>query len=398
MIKFILSHIFLNKIRSFSIILSIVILIFIMLTGIFLEKNISTAINYYSHHGNNELKVSFFNSTNLMSLFQKEKWLNEEMVEKISTDTSLEKVQVFRLVHTPVSAKFWFFSFSLESDIPVFSVTDSTLTWAKIPVGISRSMIDLYNTQFAGSSGMFPIMKEKILLWQEIEFTFWKSKIFQSSSSIAKPIIGTISSINNNFPALGIVLPESIVRQKMQETGYNLWNPYKIIAYMKPNAKIQDIRKKYKNIHPVFEIDEIQKTKSKINFIAHIFLFIQIFIFWLFWLFFAFLLGWYFRERKYIFQMTSLFELKNYKSYIITLGEPIIFSVIGVSIGGIISHFSLLFFKEKTTSILIEKWITLPIENIPIWSLFINIGFLVIIIFVLIFILEYMARKKYKFK
>ena len=75
-------------------------------------------------------------------------------------------MQSFSLVELPVVAKFSLFSFSLETDIPVFSVTDSAIIGSGIPVGISRAMVDFYNIQFAGSSQMFPKVNETFLIGQ----------------------------------------------------------------------------------------------------------------------------------------------------------------------------------------------------------------------------------------
>ena len=137
--------------------------------------------------------------------------MNENKLQEILSDENFQNTKIFRLVTIPVSAKFGFFDFGLESDVPVFSVTDSALTGAKIPVGISRVMLDLYNSQFAGSSAYFPQMKDFFLIGQKIDFTFGKSKIFESSNRVSEPITGTITTINNEFPGVGLILPESIV-------------------------------------------------------------------------------------------------------------------------------------------------------------------------------------------
>ena len=133
----------------------------------------------------------------------------------------------------PVLAKFSLFSFGLETDIPVFSVTDTALSGSGIPVGISRSMVDFYNLQFAGSSAMFPKINESFLIGQSVRVTFGASKIFPSLPTIATAIDANIVRIGDDFPGFGLVIPESIVRQKMQEIGYTLAPPYKIVAYMK---------------------------------------------------------------------------------------------------------------------------------------------------------------------
>jgi hypothetical protein len=97
-------------------------------------------------------------------------------------------------------AKFSLFAFGLETDIPVFSVTDSALSGTGIPVGISRSMVDFYNIQFAGSSEMFPKVDPIFLIGQTVRLTFGASKIFPSLPNIATPIDGTITQIGDDFP------------------------------------------------------------------------------------------------------------------------------------------------------------------------------------------------------
>lgn len=91
------------------------------------------------------------------------------------------------------------------------------ITGSGIPVGISRAMVDFYNVQFAGSSEVFPKINENFLLGQSVRLTFGASKIFPSLPTIATPIDGTIVQIGNDFPGFGLVIPESIVRSKMQE-------------------------------------------------------------------------------------------------------------------------------------------------------------------------------------
>ena len=148
--------------------------------------------------------------------------LDTATVKQIETEGRLENVQVFHLVDIPVTANFRFFNFNFETDVPVFSVTDSALTGAEIPVGISRVMMDFYNTQFAGSSELFPQMRSSFLIGQSIDFTFGESKIFPSLGNIAEPVTGKVVAIRNDFPGFGIVLPESLVRKKVEETGYTL--------------------------------------------------------------------------------------------------------------------------------------------------------------------------------
>jgi hypothetical protein len=71
-------------------------------------------------------------------------------------DPRIDRTISFTLVEIPVLAKFSMFQFSLETDMPIFAISDSALTGAIIPFGISEVLIDFYNSQFAGSSPYFP--------------------------------------------------------------------------------------------------------------------------------------------------------------------------------------------------------------------------------------------------
>lgn len=330
MIKFFFSHIFHNKTRSLSIILSVFFVFLTIVFGIYIYQNTASAIRYYSSLGDNERRLTIASSSNLLNIFNTESSLSESALNQINNDENLEQIQTFRLVGIPVSAKFGFFSFALESDIPVFSVTDAFLTGSKIPVGMSRTMLDLYNTQFAGSANVFPQMREGFLIGQKIEFTFGKSKIFQSSEHIANPITGTITTINNDFPGLGLVLPETIVREKMAEAGYSIGTPYKVVAHIKDLKNRHEIEQKYSQYSLTFEVDKIQEMRDRINLAGSIIFGIGSFIVALFAIFFLFLIGGYFRERKDIFKLISLFGLTSLRSYMISIGEPVFLASVAI--------------------------------------------------------------------
>lgn len=401
MTKFFFKNIFQHKIRSLSIILSI-FLLFLTITGSFyIYKNVASAIEYYSGHGNNPNRVTISASANLLNIFNAESALSEQKVKEILENPLLENTQVFRLVSIPVSAKFGFFSFALESDIPVFSVTDSALQSRKneIPVGMSRTMIDLYNTQFAGSSAMFPQMKDFFLKWQKIEFTFGKSKIFQSSSQVAEPIVGTISDIHHDFPALGLVLPESIVEKKLSEIGFAMGSPYKIVAYIKNLDDKKKIEELYQNgLTTRFEIDEIAETKRKIGLAGSIVFAIGTAIVAMFGIFFIFLLGGYFRERKNIFTIISLFGLKSIKSYILTIWEPLFLASIGLFFGFLANIIFINFFHPKIANFIDSYGILFPTFVHTFADIFIFFLLIFTFIFVIILLLEWRNRKKFEYR
>lgn len=398
MFSFFFKHIFKHFSRSIAIVFSIFFVFLVGIFGIYAYQNVQAVIKHFSYLGNNPNRLTISADTNILNIFSKEEGLPEEKIQEIEQDENLENVQIFRLVQIPVSAKFWFFSFALESDIPVFSVTDSALENKKniIPVGMSHTMVDLYNTQFAGSSKFFPQMSAEFLLGQKIEFTFGKSKIFNSTNNIATPITGTLSAINNDFPGFGIVLPESIVKQKLEEVGFSLGAPYKIVAYMKNSGLRDNIIKNHPGLNIRFSMDDIKKTEEKIMIAGLILWGIGSFLAGMFIVFFCFLLFGYFRERKNYFQMISLFGLKSYKSYILTIGEPLFFSIFGILFGIFVSIFFMQNIHPKLIQIIQEKWIFFNHISLSVWEILI-FGIIVFVsFFILIFILDWKIRKKYE--
>lgn len=398
MSNFFLTHIHKNPIRSISLIGSIALLFLVVVGGIYIHKNVASAIEYYAWHENNEARITFASSKNLLNLFHTESGLSEETIQSLESDPLLTNVQVFRLVSIPVSAKFGFFTFALESDIPVFSVTDTALSGAQIPVGMSRTMIDLYNTQFAGSSAFFPQIRESFLRGQSIEFTFGKSKIFQSSHAIAEPITGKVTTISTDFPGLGLVLPESLVREQLESIGHSLSTPYKIVAYMKHPENRGQIESSYAHLNMVFEMDEIKETKRRISLIGTILFFIGMMMSSVFGMFFLLLLGGYFRERKDIFRMISLFGLNSLRSYTLTIGEPMLLGMIGIGIGILIAVGYIHFLHPNLVLFLESHGIFFPpfIFSIPSLGM-IGCGIFCVMI-VLTILFEQRMRKKYQYQ
>lgn len=78
--------------------------------------------------------------------------------------------------------------------------------------------------------------------------------------------------MSDDFPGFGIILPESIVRAKMQETGYSLGNPYKIVGYMRNTSERSAIENTYRAYNPLFDADSIREFQSRILLLRQVFL------------------------------------------------------------------------------------------------------------------------------
>lgn len=103
------------------------------------------------------------------------------------------------------------------------------------------------------------------------------------------------------------MLPESVVRAKMTETGYELGKPYKVVAYMKQLEDKASIEKDYSKDNPIFDIEGIKEFEHKTESIAIIIGGIVNVVMGVMIVFLLFLLMSYFRERRDVFRMVSVF-------------------------------------------------------------------------------------------
>lgn len=395
MFHFFTSHIRSHLFRSVSMLLVSSISIIVMIVLLFCYQNIVGALSHYSYNIVNEHRFTLRSDTNLFSLFAKStQWLPATLSSELESSNQFERVQSFSLVELPVVAKFSLFSFWLETDIPVFSVTDSALSGSGIPVGISRSMVDFYNLQFAGSSPMFPKVNESFLIGQTVRITFGASKIFPSLPNIATPIDGTVTRIGNDFPGFWLVIPESIVRSKMQEVGYTLAPPYKIVAYMKDIHDRKIVEQKYGAYNPEFDIDAIAKTQAKIYFFRSIFLGISLFLGSIFGIFFIVLLFSFFRERRDVFRVIYIFGLSGFRALVLTLAEPLVLLVSGSIFGSLLSYMMVGWMVERGTQELLSRGILYTLIPVQI-SLILTLCLVLSLLFGgVIVILEYVWRRK----
>jgi hypothetical protein len=367
----------------------------VMLVLLFSYQNIVGAIARYSYDTVDEHRFTLRSDSNLFSLFAKNNtWLPATLAWELASTNRFEKIQSFSLVEIPVVAKFSLFAFGLETDIPVFSVTDSALSGTGIPVGISRSMVDFYNIQFAGSSEMFPKVDPIFLIGQTVRLTFGASKIFPSLPNIAAPIDGTITQIGDDFPGFWLVLPESIVRAKMQEVGYPLSPPYKIVAYMKDMWDLQKVREIYRAYHPEFDRDTIAKAQEKVFFLRNVFLGISIFLISIFGIFFIVLLFSFFRERRDVFRVIYIFGLSWLRARFLTLAEPLGLLISGSLVGSFLSTLIIASLARWGTTELLGRgiaYILVPVsmEMIGFICLSLCVFFGIVIVF-----LEYTWRNK----
>lgn len=241
---------------------------------------------------------------------------------------------------------------------------------------------------------MFPKISESFLLGQSIELTFGASKIFPSLPHIASTITGKVVRVSDDFPGFGIILPESIVRAKMLETGYSLGNPYKIVAYMKNTSDRSVIENAYSSYNPLFDADTIREFQSKILLLRQVFFGIFLFFAVILSVFFLLLLFAFFRERRDVFLMISIFGLSGIRARLMTLAEPILLIFSGVFIGSFGMYFLIDWMKNFLSLDLLSRGILFPILSLDIAKIFlVSLMFFLIFSVVVIFI-ESRWRKK----
>lgn len=180
-------------------------------------------------------------------------------------------------------------------------------------------MLDYYNSQFAGSTTMFPEISEKFLIGQPVVVTVGASKLFNISNNSANPINARISSIHPDYPGFGIVLREDALKSRLAEIGQSLGNPYKVTAYMKNPEEKGILKEKYKSLHLTFDSDKIDELKAKLTTIRLVFLSIFVFIGGIILTIIIFLLGGIFRESASVYHMIRTFGIFGRKSRILTL-------------------------------------------------------------------------------
>lgn len=211
--------------------------------------------------------------------------------------------------------------------------------------------------------------------------------------------MGTISEINHDFPGLGLVLPESIVEKKLAEIGFEMGSPYKIVAYIKNLDDKKKIEELYQNgLTTRFEIDEIAETKRKIGLAGKIVFAIGTAIVAMFGIFFIFLLGGYFRERKNIFEIISLFGLKSLKSYILTIGEPLFLASIGLFLGLFANIIFIKIFHPQIANFIDSYGILFPTFVHSLADIFVFFILIFAFIFVMILLSEWRNRRKFEYK
>lgn len=380
-----------HKWKSFWLLLSIFIFILLIFGLLYSYKNIVNALTYYSTSNISEPNhVDITTWGNILTMFTHANDMSQSDISGLLSSPLLEDQETFSLVEYPILAKFWLFSFALETDIPVFAYSGKALTGSEI--GISRRMLDYYNLQLAGSSSIFPAMNEMFLRGQKVALTVWASKLFKLDTTPAATFEWVISDINPNYPGFWIVIPEEIISKKLSEIGRSLSAPYLISAKIKDMKDREKLTALYPTLSFKFDIDSMKEVQKQIRFIQWIFLAIFIIIGWILSILILYLLSSVFRENTSVYAMIRIFGRNSISSKILTLWEPVIILLGSVVLGGAVLYTLNSFLTLKLSELFKEKWFLfniIPLSTVEILCILLFSGisiFIILIIFDSIYI------------
>lgn len=333
-LRFILLKIRAHKIRSIIVILSTLLMSLFVSSLLFIYSNIVAFNNYYQLDGVDPHRVSITSDTSFFELFGKEKsGLSEAVERQIKNDPLIDRSHFLTFVEIPVLAQMDIFSFHLATDIPVFGISDEFFADISpkknagdyIPIGISKSMLEFYNLQIAGSASFFPRMNEFFLKGQVMTLEFGKSKLFDYSEK--SPILrsGSVVTIDQDLPGFGLSIPLSIVENSLGKLGYKTPRPYRAIIYLKNIEDVEKIKSSYEWYNLVFDRDKIAQAEKNIKLLRSIFLIIAGVSSSLLILFLGFIFAGILRENSRMFTLFHMIGV--HRSYI--------WSTIYIELGGL---------------------------------------------------------------
>ena len=142
-----------------------------------------TNINWWKKLSENELN------------FVKSFWISPQVVYAMNLPSILQ-----------ISA-FWN---TLETDMIIYWVSEDMLSWnINLPLWVSSSLLDLYNTQIAGSN--YPSLSKEIFQALEVNVLFWKSQIFETKN--VTTMSWKVTTFSSNLPLAWVSIPLKTMRE-----------------------------------------------------------------------------------------------------------------------------------------------------------------------------------------
>ena len=309
--------------RTMSIVLTTFISGCIGLFFYFLYINIHSGIAFYTLDGIDEKRFSITAGTNVFQLFDREKgWIPKSVLDNLQTDTTLERYREFRFIDLSVLGKFDLFKFSLDIDIPTFSIRESSGWWDGI--GISSRMLKYYNLEFAGSHAFFPVFAESDIIGRGVTLVFNASRLFNLPEKRENTYTSRITHVDSDYPWFGVVIPYEVAEKELQKLWYSQNAPYKIIGYLRDISSRTVVESRYNWYNLKFDADIITEQKQTLRTVAEMLVSVMVGILAILYWFLFLLFGGYFREKEYVFSLIRQYKIESFSRYILVFLEPVL--------------------------------------------------------------------------
>lgn len=392
MFSFFLRNLSSSWVRTVSIVLATFVSACIWFVFYFIYINISSGIAYYTLDGIDEQRFSITAGSNIFQLFDREKWwIPQWVLEQISADKNLERYKEFRFLDISVLGKFDLFKFSLDIDIPTFSIRDS-IGWTDW-IGISSRMLKYYNLEFAWSHAFFPVFSEADIVGRGVTLVFGASKLFSLPEKSENAYTSKITHIDSDYPGFGVVIPYDVADREMRKLRYIQWSPYKVVAYMSDVSSRAEIESLYSGYILKFDADTIVEQKRTLETVARILAMVMLSIIVILYGFLFLLFSWYFREKEYVFSLIRQYKIENMSRYILVFLEPILLIFVGILSYILVCFVGQWYVIWLLQGFLQSKNIFFPLLSVS-YSSALMIGWLSLTILIGLVILAYNTRKK----
>jgi len=387
-LRFILSHLWNNIVRTGIIITTIFLSSVLSFFLVFLYLQILNSAEYYTIGNVNPLRFEISRSSSILSILNSEYefGIDQGTLNTIEKDETITDWYVFSLVNIPAIIRVEAFWYALETDVPFFTASDRLFCGTEActsptPVWFSRLLLDFYNLNIAGTAEFFPKIPEALITSHDITLTLGTSKVFDYNTTRPYAFSGRISAITPDFPSMGITIPESVGRTALASLGKSLDRPFRLIWYAHADTDIEGIRSRYGSGYQVrFDTDRQAQLSEKLtllHFLFAIFTIINIGVLTIIMSLFIFDI---LRQYSPLFRTFRMIGVPIHTNFLIVMGEILIawgtWILAGFIVFAIVLHFWKIFLLEK----FVEVGIVLPLIPLD------PVVFTILIIFYLMFL------------
>jgi hypothetical protein len=337
-LKLVLNKIIKWKFKSALIIFSILISIFFTVFSVLLYKNIENFFINQNIWKDSERMFEIIVKDSAAWLFFKDKSKNLNNINELyelEKDENIERIHFFYNIDIPVSSKINFLWQEIDTDIFIFLASDNYFNEKElkkdyIPISISNSLINLYNTQLANDS-LFPKIPEKLVYTVWIDLFFWRSTFFNYwSQAITKK--WKIVKMSTESPLVWMTIPYSQWEKILNKIGKWKITLYKAVWYAYDTKYINNIKKEYNNFTVRTNEDRILKIKNKLSILEDVLKLLNIIITLILICFLVYVIFSIINENKKIFETFRLHWAWKIKILKLILTEILFYVFIAIII------------------------------------------------------------------